>query len=136
MHSIQTSCNALFNRYRSATLLPLRKSRRLAHSQLISPSGQSPNTDSHLQRGHLETTSVVDPFTTSSSHIGQRTLCVLISDTPDVISHPKPTAQWGVFLENYYCVQPSVHSVCRNVSRFAEWRLAIKAHQEKAIINI
>jgi hypothetical protein len=36
----------------------------------------------------------VKPFATSSSHIGQRMLGVLISDKPDVASQPNPLCSW------------------------------------------
>jgi hypothetical protein len=74
-----------------------------------SPIGLHPNIDSNALCSHLETTSVVNPFATSSSDIGQRTLCVLISAMPDVVSHPIPTAQWGVLPQNGYAVQPRLY---------------------------
>jgi hypothetical protein len=91
------------------------------HSQLIAPSVKARILTRMYSVDIILSTSVVDPFETSSSHIGQRTLCVLISDTPDVESHPNPTAQWGVLPQNGYAVQPSFYSVFRNVARLTEW---------------
>jgi hypothetical protein len=50
----------------------------------------------------------------------------LISATPDVVSHPIPTEQWGVLPQNGYAVQPRYYvglpelvDVCRMVLTFS-----------------